>query len=358
MIHFYFFQGGADDEDSIHSDLDSDRDDEGNAEMNPLVLPLQNEDQPSKEEMTEKWFSQDIFAEAVKENVFAESGDDSDREMAEKPQETKDLKAKKGAEREVADKQSIARQNDFEIVPAEPVKSSDESSSSDDDDDDSEDDLDDDDKAETLACAKKMLRKKTREQIIDDAYNKYMFDDEGLPTWFIDEERKHRQPMKPVTKEEVAAMKAQFKEIDARPAKKVAEAKARKKRVAMKKLDKARQKASSISDLTDISDRSKRKMIEQVYRKAVPKKPQKEYVVAKKGVQVRPGGGKVLVDRRMKKDARVRGSGRHGKGDPKKGGRGGGKGKAGKGGKGKAPKRKTPGGGAGQMPKNKRGRGN
>ncbi|CAA7397810.1 unnamed protein product [Spirodela intermedia] len=345
-------EGGADDEDLIHSaDVDSDRD-EGNVEMNPLVLSLHNEDQPSKEEITEKWFSQDIFAEAIEENMFADSGEDSDGEIAEKPQENKDLKVKRASEREVADKKTAARQNDFEIVPAEPVKSSDESSSS--EEDDSEDDLDDDEKAETLAYAKKMLRKKTREQIIDDAYNKYLFDDEGLPTWFIDEERKHRQPMKPVTKEEVAAMKAQFKEIDARPAKKVAEAKARKKRVAMKKLDKARQKASSISDLTDISDRSKSKMIEQVYRKAVPKKPQKEYVVAKKGVQVRPGSGKVLVDRRMKKDARVRGSGRHGKGDPKKGGRGG----KGKGGKGKAPKRKAPGGGAGQMPKNKRGRGN
>jgi len=62
--------------------------------------------------------------------------------------------------------------------------------------------------------------------MLDDAYNKYMFDDQGLPKWFLDEERKHRVPVKPITKEEVAAMKAQFKEIDTRPAKKVAEAKA------------------------------------------------------------------------------------------------------------------------------------
>ncbi|MCE0481632.1 hypothetical protein HAX54_039511 [Datura stramonium] len=73
-------------------------------------------------------------------------------------------------------------------------------------------------------------------------------------------------------------MRAQFKAIDARPAKKVAEAKAR----------------------------SKRKMIEKLYRKAATtKKPEREYVVAKKGVQVKVGKGKVLVDPRMeKKDAR------------------------------------------------------
>lgn len=54
-------------------------------------------------------------------------------------------------------------------------------------------------------------------------------------------------------------------------------------------------------------------MIEHLYKKAIPKKPQKEYVVAKKGVQVKLGKGKLLVDPRMKKDSRSRGIGRHGK---------------------------------------------
>ncbi|PIN12189.1 27S pre-rRNA (guanosine(2922)-2'-O)-methyltransferase [Handroanthus impetiginosus] len=159
-----------------------------------------------------------------------------------------------------------------------------------------------------------MLTKKQREQMLDDAYNKYMFHDEGLPKWFLDEEKRHRQPIKPVTKEEIAAMRAQFKEIDARPAKKVAEAKARKKRVALRKLEKVRKKANSISDQADISDRSKTKMIEQLYKKATPKKPEKEYVVAKKGVQVKAGKGKVLVDRRMKKDTRKHGMSKQAKG--------------------------------------------
>ena len=188
-----------------------------------------------------------------------------------------------------------------------------------------------------MAFAKKMLSKRKREEIIDDAYNKYMFDDEGLPPWFVDDEKRHYQPIKPITKEEVAAIKAQFKEINARPAKKVAEAKARKKRAAMRKLEKIRKKANSIADQSEIPDRSKRRMIEQLYKNATPQKPKKEFVVAKKGVQVRAGKGKVLVDRRMKKDARQHGmskQGKKGKGKGKSKGKG--PAKMGKGGKAKA----------------------
>jgi len=108
----------------------------------------------------------------------------------------------------------------------------------------------------------------------------------------------------------------------------------------MKKLDKARQKADAVADQNDINERSKRKMIDQIYRKAMPKKPQKEYVVAKKGVQVRAGKGKVLVDPRMKKDKRASGTGKKGKGGKGAKGKGGQKGTRGKAGKkaGKAPR--------------------
>ncbi|XP_078438883.1 ftsJ-like methyltransferase family protein [Wolffia australiana] len=286
-------EADEEDVDLMHSDVESDGG-KVNADPNPLLVPLHVDEQPTRDELTERWFSQDVFSEAGQDAAFSSESDGEEDPRLSAPTSNPP--------------NSTDRRMDFEIVPAEPVQGSSSSSS-----DESETDLDEDEKAETLACAKKMLRKKTRDQIIDDGYNKYIFDDEGLPVWFLEEERRHRQPMKPVTKEEVAAMRAQFKEIDARPAKKVAEAKARKKRVAMKKLDKARQKANSISDMADVSDRSKRKMIESVYRKATPKREKKELVVAKKGVQVRPGKGKRLVDRRMKKDVRGRGSGRDAK---------------------------------------------
>ncbi|KAB1207299.1 AdoMet-dependent rRNA methyltransferase spb1 [Morella rubra] len=304
--------GDGDGDDNLQFDYDSDRD-QGHQEKNPLMVPI-DEEVPTQEEITNKWFSQDIFAEAVEEGDLEK--DDSDSEMQVDRQEEKlsiQNKPKATSANRTAGSDrpqlQVSKADDyFEVVPAPATDSSDDSSS-----DESEDE-DVNTKAEILACAKKMLRKKQREQILDDAYNKYMFHDDGLPKWFLEEERRHRQPIKPVTKEEIAAMRAQFKEIDARPAKKVAEAKARKKRVAQRKLEKVRKKANVISDQADINDRSKRKQIEQLYKKAIPQRPKKEVVVAKKGVQVRAGKGKVLVDRRMKKDARSRGMGKQGKG--------------------------------------------
>ncbi|KAM1760178.1 hypothetical protein ACFX14_003091 [Malus domestica] len=348
----------VDGSDIVQSDYDSDKD-QGIQESNPLLESLDEGDGPTQEEITNNWFSQDIFAEAVEQGDLDNSGSEDEMQVEKQEklpvlekanektaiQNGKEKTAIQNAKKNTGDDaagtkghklQASKADDDFEIVPAPGTDSSDDSSS------DESEDMDIDKKAEILACAKKMLRKKPREQMLDDAYNKYMFDDDGLPRWFLDEEKRHRQPIKPVTKEEINAMKAQFKEIDARPAKKVAEAKARKKRVAFRKLEKVRKKANTISDQPDISDRSKRKQIEQMYKKAAPKRPQKEYVVAKKGVQVRVGKGKVRVDRRMKKDARGSGPGkRPGKGNSKKGktaakGERGGKG-AGKGDRGKGP---------------------
>ncbi|PIN12190.1 putative SAM-dependent rRNA methyltransferase SPB1 [Handroanthus impetiginosus] len=305
---------GDDGDSMIHSDQDSDNDG-AEHEANPLMVPL-DENAPTQEEIAAQWFSQDVFMDA--DDPVELDKDDSEDEMQvdlpvkhpkvteKKMEDTQEPNGKKNNKLQVARSSKV--EDDFEIVPAPATDSSDSSSS----DESDEDDITT--KAEILACAKKMLTKKQREQMLDDAYNKYMFHDEGLPKWFLDEEKRHRQPIKPVTKEEIAAMRAQFKEIDARPAKKVAEAKARKKRVALRKLEKVRKKANSISDQADISDRSKTKMIEQLYKKATPKKPEKEYVVAKKGVQVKAGKGKVLVDRRMKKDTRKHGMSKQAKG--------------------------------------------
>lgn len=279
------------------------------------MVPLDEDEQPTTEQLVERWFSQDVFTEAPTDDAFekSDSEDEKEEKFVKVPAKSEgNMKQSKDLTLPISKK---PEEDDFEIVPAERMETSDDSSSS----SDESEEMDDDSKAEILAYAKKMLRKKQREQILDDAYNKYMFDDEGLPKWFADEEKQHCQPMKPITREEVAAMRAQFREIDARPAKKVAEAKARKKRATMRKLEKVRQKANTIADQTDISERSKGKMIDRLYKKATPKKPKKEYVVAKKGVRMKVGKGKVLVDRRMKKDARSRGTGRPGKGGLKKG---------------------------------------
>lgn len=51
-----------------------------------------------------------------------------------------------------------------------------------------------------------------------------------VPEWFLQDEQKHRKKPVPVTREMVEEYKEKWKEINARPIKRVAEAKARKKR--------------------------------------------------------------------------------------------------------------------------------
>jgi len=295
-----------------HSAQDSDSD-MGEDQVNPLIIPL--ETAPSEEEVAKTWFTQDVFVEPEEQDMLDKYNSEDEMlinlvgEMApiSKTQTTSELLAPILTKKRMdglLQVPSSETPDGFEIVPVPPTDSSDSSAG------ESGDDIDR--KAEILSVAKKLILKRQRESMMDDGYNKYMFDDEGLPYWFVDEEKRHRQLIMPVTKEEIAAIRAQFKEINARPAKKVAEAKARKKRVAQRKLDKIRKKANSISDQADVSDRSKSRMIEQLYKKATPKRPEREYVVAKKGVQVKVGRGKVLVDRRMKKDARRHGMSKQG----------------------------------------------
>ncbi|PHT54886.1 hypothetical protein CQW23_03372 [Capsicum baccatum] len=297
------------DEDGMtHSAKDSDSD-KGDDQVNPPIIPLETApsqvETPSQGEVIETWFAQDVFVEPEEQDVSDKYN--SEDEMLTDQVGERDLKSKTQTGHQLpveilgltkkrmgVSLQVLASETseDFEIVP---VPSSDSSDSSSDELDESGDDING--KAEILCAGKKMTLKRQTELMIDDGCNKYMFHDEGLPKWFIDEEKRHRQPVKPVTKEEVAAMKAQFKAINACPAKKVAEAKARKKRVAQRKLEKVRKQANSISDQADISDRSKNRMIEQLYKKATLKTPGKEYVVAKKAVRVKVGKGKVVVDR-------------------------------------------------------------
>ena len=58
---------------------------------------------------------------------------------------------------------------------------------------------------------------------------RWAWGDEDLPDWFVDEEKKYYKKTMPVTKEQVDEYKQQIKEINARPIKKVAEAKAKAK---------------------------------------------------------------------------------------------------------------------------------
>jgi AdoMet-dependent rRNA methyltransferase SPB1 len=73
-------------------------------------------------------------------------------------------------------------------------------------------------------------KEKTLQDLIDDGFSKEAFrDKDGLPEWFLDEEKRHNKPNLPVTKEAMNQLREKLKALNARPIKKVAEAKARKK---------------------------------------------------------------------------------------------------------------------------------
>ncbi|GAB6028736.1 hypothetical protein CHUAL_004556 [Chamberlinius hualienensis] len=170
---------------------------------------------------------------------------------------------------------------------------------------------------EGLALGSLLIRsKKSKRDIMDLGWNRYTNNDENLPNWFAKDEEKHYKKHLPVTKDMVSDYKEKLKEINARPIKKIAEAKARKKKRSMRKMTKVRKKAENVSESLDLSNKEKMEQIKAIYKRAgVGAKPKKEmaYVVSKKGLAgkrvSRPAGVKGrfrVVDPRMKKDERMR----------------------------------------------------
>ena len=45
--------------------------------------------------------------------------------------------------------------------------------------------------AEVRALAQRMLRKRSREELLEGGYNKYAFHDAGLPRWFAEDQQRH-----------------------------------------------------------------------------------------------------------------------------------------------------------------------
>lgn len=185
-------------------------------------------------------------------------------------------------------------------------------------------DYDTDEKAEMVAIGRQMKKsKKHSEELLDDAYNRYTFDDPfELPRWFADQDGEYRERLAPVSKAQVEEMKEYIKSLETRPTKKEAEAKARRRARLAKKMETMKAKANDIAEQKDVSVSSRMKAIEDLYKQAMKsgkgnkKNKKKVYQVVRpngrmtvgkdvnKGRKALRGVHTTLVDRRLKADKR------------------------------------------------------
>lgn len=320
--------------DSAEDDIEFEDEEE---EGNPLVVSLQDKDSMVKNR-SKAWFSKASFA-------GIEDDEDEDMEI-----QTMAANYKKKGGKIADDDDSGVSDDNFESDDDMDDKMGSDGSSDaesedgedDNDDDDSSSDSDYDineikqnsqkDKTSTkagfevvpkdenlprldaagMAIGSQMVQsRKRKREIMEGGYHRFMFNDDNLPDWFRQDESKHCRVTLPVTKGEIEEYKMKMKALNARPIKKIAEAKARKKRKEVKKLERVRKKAEAISDTADVADRDKWMQIKQIYKKAgllSKKKKEITYVVAKKGTGKRvrrPQGVQgpfKVVDPRMKKD--------------------------------------------------------
>ena len=376
-----------DDEEEEEEEVPKSKRNKTEKDSNPLVVDLGTKRKKNAAKAADMWFSNDLFSSGKKSAVAAtDLGSESDEEdeppakekkrsaksskkrkgaaadeeeenfddLRAKAREAKEKKAKadakvanakrgKGARDDTYDDESdeeTTRQkgrkgaNDFEVVAAEEDVATGSESDSGYEYDSEVDELSDDTRARILALGQKMIRKKGREELIEDAYNRYAFDDDDVPDWFAEDERRFMKPIPQYTAAEFAEAKAQLAAVNTRPIKKVAEANWRKKKRAEAKIAQARVRAAAIIEQDDVPDVSKAKEIERVFAKARRsaaggvKKPRK-VVVARKYHRGNAGGPS--VDKRQLADLRGQRASAKRAG---KGGRGGGKGK-GKGGRGR-----------------------
>lgn len=214
-----------------------------------------------------------------KEEASAEEwSDESDDDLNDKKKkkDKKSLLGKRGRKnKDVDNVQDFFKSEQFDVVPADdPATMQEQGYES----------MDSDDMAETRIFARKMLRKKTRNQMIEASYNRFTTheDPATLPSWFVEDEAENRyQIFFTPTKEEMDAEKLALKEYNARPSKKVEQAKMRKKKRLAKAMEKVKKKAIVIAD-QELNEASKMKQIQKLYAKEKAKhKEEKTYVVSR-----------------------------------------------------------------------------
>ncbi|KAK2196337.1 bifunctional AdoMet-dependent rRNA methyltransferase Spb1-like/S-adenosyl-L-methionine-dependent methyltransferase superfamily/Ribosomal RNA large subunit methyltransferase E/Ribosomal RNA methyltransferase [Babesia duncani] len=164
-----------------------------------------------------------------------------------------------------------------------------------------------------------LVRKKTRMALIDGSVNSRTFDDvQELPSWFIEDEKRHSNYELPVTKELMKKYKKKLLEIKNRPIRKVQEAQARKKMRMQRKLRAVLPRMDALAN--EDGNSSALRSLARKLKNTRSNKRDKVYVVSRKSGNsssstrsVSKGSRKKvkLVDSRMKKDKRVSKKTRH-----------------------------------------------
>lgn len=297
-------------EDGVMEENMNGSDSEDDDAANPLIATRSDGDAAKRKAAL--WFSQSQFGD------LDESDDDDEEDIA-----TMSAKAKAGAD---ADAGSSADQSKELVENFDEIGDDPDLYDTDDTDADEEDNFEVVSKAaraqkvdnsgnldaEGLAVAAEMIIRKRKRELIDASYNRYAFRDDPMPNWFDEEESNHIARGVPMTKEMAMDIQARQRELNARPIKKVLEAKARKKKKVNSQLDKLKSKATAIYENPDLSEREKNTQIQSLYNKTrigtEDKKPQ--VVVARKGMgNKRPAGVKgkyIMVDGRSKTDLRAK----------------------------------------------------
>ncbi|XP_025955250.2 pre-rRNA 2'-O-ribose RNA methyltransferase FTSJ3 [Dromaius novaehollandiae] len=309
-------------------------------EENPLLVPLE-EKSVLEERQTSLWFGKDAFA-GIEDDADEDLELGQSQMLAERQRESRTDKVKGKGQKKVPQEGAVTKPETAADTRPDAGEAQDEESSDDDSSSDEErpptpvgkkrardesggfevvpiEDpvrrarvLD----AEGLALGSVIATsKKAKRDLIDDSFNRYSFnEDEGeLPEWFTEEEKQHRRKQIPLDRQTVEEYRQRWRQINARPIKKVAEAKARKKRRMLKKMEQMKKKAEAVVSTVDISEREKVAQLRRIYKKAGlgKEKRQVTYLVAKKGVGPRvrrpPGvkGQFKVVDSRLKKDVRA-----------------------------------------------------
>jgi len=166
--------------------------------------------------------------------------------------------------------------------------------------------------AEGLALAAQFVQSaKSRRDMINAGWNRYMRGDEDRPAFLAEDEDKHWRATNLtglVTREEVQVQDVRQRKITNRNIKKILEVKARKMRRHKKAMANVNKKVEAMQGSSSMSERDKQLEVAKSYKKALnvfKKKDTKYVVMSKRDKGKAPKGMKgprKLVDPRMKKD--------------------------------------------------------